>query len=130
MKIFDCITFFQENLITNIRLEILNEYVDYFVICESTFDHVGNKKNLNFNLSNNQFKDKIIYLILDKPFPKSNNAWQNQALQREFIFNGLGSAEPSDLILFSDPDEIPNPKLLKICHYKRIMEFFTKSILL
>ena len=36
MKIFDCITFFQENLITNIRLEILNEYVDYFVICEST----------------------------------------------------------------------------------------------
>ena len=128
MKIFDCITFFQENLITNIRLEILNEYVDYFVICESTFDHVGNKKNFKFKLSNNQFKDKIIYLILDKPFPKSNNAWQNQALQREFIFNGLGSAEPLDLILFSDPDEIPNPKLLKNLSLQKDYGIFYKSI--
>ena len=35
-KIFDCITFFNENFITNLRFEILNEKVDYFVICESS----------------------------------------------------------------------------------------------
>ena len=36
-KIFDCITFFDENLLVNARFEILNEVVDYFIICESAF---------------------------------------------------------------------------------------------
>ena len=43
-KIFDCITFFDENLIVNARFEILDKVVDYFVICESSFDHKGKKK--------------------------------------------------------------------------------------
>ena len=47
MRKFDCITFFQENFITNIRFEILNKYVDFFVVCESLYDHKGNKKNIN-----------------------------------------------------------------------------------
>ena len=48
-KIFDCITFFRENFITNLRFEILNNVVDHFVICESQYDHVGKKKNLTLN---------------------------------------------------------------------------------
>ena len=47
-KIFDCITFFNENFITNIRFEILNNVVDFFVICESRFDHKGKKKKNKF----------------------------------------------------------------------------------
>ena len=43
-KIFDCITFFNENLLTNARFEILKDVVDYFVICESQFDYRGKKK--------------------------------------------------------------------------------------
>ena len=43
-KIYDCITFFDENLITNARFEILKNVVDYFVICESNYDHRGEKK--------------------------------------------------------------------------------------
>ena len=113
MKIFDCITFYQENFITNIRFEILNEYVDYFIVCESKFSHIGKKKNLNFKLFNKIFKKKIIYLIFETPFPQSNNPWENQALQREYIFNGLNSANSDDYILFSDPDEIPNPQALQ-----------------
>ena len=42
-KIFDCITFYDENLLVNSRFEILNEVVDYFIICESKYDHKGNK---------------------------------------------------------------------------------------
>ena len=57
-KIFDCITFFRENFITNLRFEILNAVVDYFVICESKYDHRGNTKELNFNLINPKFKKK------------------------------------------------------------------------
>ena len=69
-KIFDCVTFFQENLLTNIRFEILNEVVDYFVICESKYDHRGNKKDLNFNLIDSKFKEKVIYIALEQPFKK------------------------------------------------------------
>ena len=45
-KIFDCITFFRENFITNLRFEILNEVVDYFVVCESKYDHKNKTLNL------------------------------------------------------------------------------------
>lgn len=112
-KIFDCITFFNENFITNLRFEILHKQVDYFVICESTYDHRGNKKKLNFNLINKRFKSKIIYLVLQEPFEIRNNEWQNQATQREYLFNALKIANKDDYIMFSDPDEIPNPKILK-----------------
>ena len=112
-KIFDCITFFRENFITNLRFEILNEVVDYFVICESKYDHRGNTKELNFNLINPKFKKKIIYLVIDEPFKNNNNPWKNQAEQREHILKGLETASPEDYILFSDPDEIPRPELLK-----------------
>ena len=67
-KIFDCITFYQENFLANFRFEVLDEIVDYFVVCESLYDHRGNKKKLNFKLTNPKFKKKIIYLVFDKPF--------------------------------------------------------------
>ena len=89
MKIFDTITFFKENLVTNLRFEILDDKVDYFVICESSFDHKGNKKKLNFRLDNEKFKKRIIYIVLDEPFSKPNDPWKNQAEQREYIFNGI-----------------------------------------
>ena len=113
MKIFDTITFFRENFITNLRFEILDDVVDFFVVCESNFDHKGNKKDLNFSLKNSKFKNKLIYLIMEKPFEKNSSGWQNQAEQREYIFNGLKKANDNDYVMFSDPDEIPDPKIIK-----------------
>ena len=110
-KIFDCITFFRENFITNLRFEILNEAVDYFVVCESKYDHKNNKKSLNFRLLNEKFKSKMIYLVLEDKFI-SSDPWKNQAKQREFLFEGLKIANKDDLIMFSDPDEIPRPESL------------------
>ena len=61
MKIFDCIQFFDENMMLDLRLNILNEHVDYFVIVENLFMHSGKKKNQNFNTNNfKKFKKKII----------------------------------------------------------------------
>ena len=113
MKIFDCITFYQENFITNLRFEILYDVVDFFVICESKYDHRGKEKNYNFILNNPIFKNKIIYLKMDNPFLSKIDYWQNQAIQREYIFHGLRGADDNDYIMFSDPDEIPNPVILK-----------------
>jgi beta-1,4-mannosyl-glycoprotein beta-1,4-N-acetylglucosaminyltransferase len=112
-KVFDCITFFNENFITNLRFEILDPVVDFFVICESIYDHKGNKKKVNFKLKNSKFKRKIIHIIVKDKFSKSTSPWKNQALQREKIFDGLKNSKENDFIMFSDPDEIPNPHLLK-----------------
>ena len=72
-KIYDCITFYNENFLTNLRFEILNEAVDHFVICESKYDHRGNQKKLNFNIEKYSNDKKIKYLVLEERFPKNNN---------------------------------------------------------
>ena len=110
-KIFDCITFFRENLITNLRFDILNDYVDYFIVCESLYDHRGNKKKINFKIDNKKLKEKIIHIVIKEKF-NTTDPWKAQALQREYIFNGIKNADDNDYIMFSDPDEIPNPKIL------------------
>ena len=47
-KLFDCVTFFQENLQMELRFNILNHVVDKFVVCESIYDHRGQKKKNKF----------------------------------------------------------------------------------
>jgi len=130
MKIFDCFMYFDEEVVLDVRLNTLDQFVDYFVIVESTFTHRGDKRQLKFNHENfKKFKDKIIYLIYDET---SNNIETvndkdgeavnsgkyilNAALrengQRNYIQSGLKKADDDDIILISDVDEIPN--LLKI----------------
>ena len=46
-KIIDCITFFDNNFMFELRYNILFNHVDYFVICESEYDHAGKKKEKN-----------------------------------------------------------------------------------
>ena len=112
-KIYDCITFFNENFLTNLRFEILNEVVDFFVICESKYDHKGNQKTVNFTLLNKKFKDKVRHIVIKEQFPNFVNGWENEMYQREKLFDGISDAKLDDYILFSDLDEIPNPNLLK-----------------
>ena len=125
-KIFDCVTFFNENFILNARFEILSHVVDYFVVCESIYDHRGQKKKLNFHLLNQKYKSKIIYIVLEDKF-ESDDLWINQAQQREYIFNGLKLANKNDYIMFSDPDEIPNPKKLENFNLKRKYGIFLQD---
>ena len=111
-KIFDCITFFDNNFMFDLRYNILKNYVDYFVICESKFDHRGNKKKINFIKNKDHDCNKVKHFVMEKPFPKNSNIWENQAIQREFLLNSTNFADPEDYIFFSDPDEIPNPETL------------------
>ncbi len=122
--------YFDEEIVLDLRLNILNQYVDYFVIVESIFTHKGDQRRLNFNHKKfEKFKDKIIYLVFDKEpleIEKINNndseseksrkyilnAAYRENGQRDFIINGLQNANGEDLILISDVDEIPNLKNL------------------
>ena len=125
MKVYDCFTYFDEDLILEIRLNILNEYVDYFVIVESTFNHNGEKRQLRFDINKYwKFKDKIKYIVWDD-CPKNiekisehdsekvkenkfiTNAMKRENGQRNYIINGIEEASEEDLILLSDLDEIP-----------------------
>ncbi len=126
MKIFDCFMYFDEEILLDLRMNILDKYVDYFVIVESTFTHKGEERKLHFNHKRfEKFENKIIYLVYDeKPKdikeilkndiePDISNKFIINALlrengQRNFIINGLKDADDDDYILVSDVDEIPN----------------------
>ena len=126
MAIYDCFQYFDEDHMVDLRLNILDKYVDYFVVVESTFTHKGDERKLHFNHKRfKKFENKIIYLVYDKK-PKdikeilkndiepdiSNkfiiNALLRENGQRNFIINGLKDADDDDYILVSDVDEIPN----------------------
>ena len=126
MKIFDCFMYFDEEVVLDIRLNTLNEFVDYFVIVESKFTHKGDPRELKFNHKRfEKFKDKIIYLIYEQTPPEIEkiniedsyneqtrkyilNAGYRENEQRNFIKIGLSNAADDDLIFISDVDEIPN----------------------
>ena len=126
MKIYDCFMFYDEDLVIDLRLNILNEYVHKFVIVESKFTHSGKKRELLFDINKySKFKEKINYIVLEnEPVDleivhdndtddKKNskyimNALKRENFQRNGIKKGLTNAEPGDLILVSDVDEIPN----------------------
>ena len=124
MKIIDCFSYFDEDLILEIRLNTLYDYVDKFVICEATLDHAGNKKKLNFKIENfKKYKKKIEYIIIDdlpkivKKFKKHwHPAHARDQFQRNSLVRGIQDCDPNDLIMISDLDEIPNP--LKIPKFK------------
>ena len=120
--------YFDEDLILDLRLNILNEHVKKFVITESTYLHSGRQKKLNFDYKNfPKFKDKIEYIVIDKPPIGIQEIYQSDTLeqrnkkildnslkrennQRNMQIRGLNLAEDNDLILSSDLDEIPNFK--------------------
>ena len=126
MKIFDCFLYNNEDLILDIRLNSLDKHIYKFVIIESKFDHQGNEKKINFKIENFQkFKDKIIYLIIEK-FPNNLSNWGRENYQREFILNGLINAENDDYIMISDIDEIPNISNLNLIENHKFSVFEQK----
>ena len=118
--------FYDEDLVADLRFNILDEHVTKFVVVESKFTHSGEKRKLLFDINKySKFKNKINYVILENEpsnleiindndtADKKNskyimNALKRENYQRNGITNGLKEASPDDLILVSDVDEIPN----------------------
>jgi len=126
MKIYDCTTFYSEHMMYDIRLNILNEHVHKFIVTEATYSHSGQPKKLNFDINNyNKFKDKIIYIVIDKEPNnierienknnlntqiKRSNSLKRIELSYDVMLNAVSEAAENDLIILSDNDEIPNLK--------------------
>ena len=123
MRIFDCTTFYSEHLMMDIRFHVLNDFVEKFIVCESTYSHSGKKKELNFDINNYpKFKDKISYIVIDeeppniigdknglaKPFEKRSDSLKRINLSYDYMIKDLTNVNENDLIILSDNDEIPN----------------------
>ena len=144
MKIYDCTMFFDESMIFELRLNILNNFVDKFIVVESLFTHSGKKKEQNFNIENYpKFKDKIIYILLENepkvPFLINENSKDKIGHQRlnslkriEIQYNalseGIAEASDDDLVILSDCDEIPNLEELNLNNLKNEIILFKQKI--
>jgi len=147
MKIYDCFMYFDEELILDLRLNILDKFVDYFVIVESIFTHKGEKRDLKFNINKfKKFENKIVYLVYDQEpsqiekivskdteDEKSRkyimNALFRENAQRNFINGALNDLDNEDVILISDVDEIPNLKGINFKEKKSKIILFKQDML-
>jgi len=125
MKIIDCFSYFDEDMMLEVRLSTLFDYVDKFVICEATLDHAGNEKRLNFDMKKfKKYEKKINYIVVNdlpkvvKSFKKNwHPAHARDQFQRNALVRGLSDCDLDDIIMISDLDEIPNPE--KISDFKK-----------
>jgi beta-1,4-mannosyl-glycoprotein beta-1,4-N-acetylglucosaminyltransferase len=125
-KIYDCFLFSYNPDILEIRLNILDEVVDKFVIIEGDHNWNGHPRDFVFTKEENlkrfeKFLHKIIYVpITDMPQHRvsevsdaETEAWKLENFLRNSIVRGLSTAEDDDIVVISDFDEIPDPKVLK-----------------
>lgn len=141
--IIDTFMYFDEDMILDIRLNTLNEYVSKFIICESRYNHKGVKKKLNFNIKSfKKFENKIKYIVLEN-LPKNlheikendsekiknskilDNALMRENYQRNYCSEFLKDYSENDLVLINDIDEIPNLENFK---YKCKITFFIQKM--
>ena len=140
--------FFDEEMLLDLRLNIMDKYVDKFVITEATYTHSGRPKKLVFDINKfSKFKDKIIYIVVDKEPPdlfeieESDrdekdtrgqklvlNGYKRDNYQRQKAQQALNDIDPEDWILINDIDEIPNLKNVDIRNVKNKLLIFKQKI--
>ena len=114
MNIYDCFQYYNEEHIVELRFNILDKFVNKFVVVESTVNHQGESRKLHFDVNKyKKFKNKINYIIVDdtpenikKPHQGGESPVEQH--QRNSIVKGIKDAEENDLIILSDVDEIPD----------------------
>jgi beta-1,4-mannosyl-glycoprotein beta-1,4-N-acetylglucosaminyltransferase len=114
-KVYDCFPFYNEFEILQIRLDELDDVVDYFVLVESIETQRGMSKPLYFSENRalfEKYKDKIIHVVIDETHPEMG-MWQRENFQRNAISLGLKNCASDDIIIISDVDEIPRAWIIQ-----------------
>ena len=125
--IYDCFSYWDEDILLDLRLNVLDEFVDYFVIVEGNKTWQNNHKKLRFDITKfEKFKKKIIYVPVEN-LPDGDNPYLRENFQRNFISRGIKNAKDDDLIIISDLDKIPNPNLIDICKISMIYAVFKQK---
>lgn len=120
-RVYDCFCYYNEDLLLEMRLAILWEVVDVFVISEANYSHKGVPRALHFDPKRFEaYAGKIRYLPLTERPPGANDFWKNENFIRNNLDRGLHDARPDDLVLISDLDEIPNPAAVRAYDRRRL----------
>lgn len=113
-KVYDVFTYNGEEALLEIRLRLLWDKVDIFVIAESDRSYSGTKKPLtlpSFIEKNQYLKEKVVFVpVLD--MPEWAGDWCRESYQRYSLGKALHCVRHDDFIMLSDVDEIPNPLLV------------------
>lgn len=124
----DCFPYFNERELLELRINLLNDHIDQFVICEANRTHSGQPKEytlektlkeLNINL------DKIKIVQVDLPDKDSvPDDYDRERMQRNAAAEHIGYG---DIAFVSDCDEIMNPNF--IAYYSMVAQNNPNSIL-
>lgn len=111
MKTFDCFPFYNEFDQLRLRLKVLGDAVDHFIVTEARQTHAGQAKPLYLDDPAAQdilAHPKVTRIVVD--FPADLDVWGREQYQREAIGQGLTQlgAKAEDFVLVSDVDEIPS----------------------
>ena len=115
MKVIDSFIFFNEIELLKIRLDLLYDSVDHFVICESDTTFTGKPKELNFLRMQHEFTpwlDKIIYTVHRAAGAAAASAWDVEVAQRNHIASELLKFDDDDVAMLTDVDEIWDPEVV------------------
>ena len=94
MKIYDVIPFFDEVPLLELRFELLNPYVDYFVVSESPWTFSGREKPLYFKQFRDRYKkfeSKIFYHVFKDNDPNWNQ-WQRSFAHKGSVLEDIISS--------------------------------------
>lgn len=119
MKIYDTFIFHNEVDLARLRIDLLKDYVDCFIVVEANQDHRGKPRKRMFPLYELGQIAEIEYIVGDLPDYGNDDlaASRRENYQRDCILYGLDNVSPDDLILFGDADEIVDPYALPAIKY-------------
>jgi beta-1,4-mannosyl-glycoprotein beta-1,4-N-acetylglucosaminyltransferase len=108
----DAFMFYNELDVLELRLTVLDGFVDRFVIVESEVNHAGGAKELFFQNNKERFSKwlpKIEHIIVTaEEAPTDDNPWSREKYQRECVLRGLTDVPNESIVMISDLDEIPD----------------------
>jgi beta-1,4-mannosyl-glycoprotein beta-1,4-N-acetylglucosaminyltransferase len=120
-KVYDVVTGFNELQLYLLRLNVLDPFVDTFIINESPVTFTGQPKPLFFQENKEMFKKfehKIIYHTFEEDNPEWTQ-WDRDRIHKNGAMQALeGIANNDDIIFYSDCDEIWNPENISFDNFK------------
>jgi beta-1,4-mannosyl-glycoprotein beta-1,4-N-acetylglucosaminyltransferase len=115
LMIYDCVILFNELEVLELRFSELDSVVDRFVVVEAPVTFSGRRKPLAYSQNRQRFRrwtDRIIHIVVED-MPLGSDPWSRERHQRNAVMRGLTDAGPTDGIILSDVDEIPNPSAIR-----------------
>ncbi len=114
-QIIDVFNFFNELELLEIRLNELDDFVDKFVIVESTKTFQNKPKDLVYEKNKAQFSrwhDRITHVVIEDS-PDTEDSWAVEYFQFNAADRGLPDLRADDTIMWCCTDEIPKKSTIR-----------------